>query len=72
MAQTTATGLACPSCGKDMLCLGKLPAIGPRVAVHVFKCQTCMAISSKDPEEAAAKTRWHSNEAGRQREQAIE
>jgi C4-type Zn-finger protein len=55
MAQTTATGFACPSCGKDMLYLGKLPAIGFHVAVHVFKCQTCMTIGSKDRGEAVVK-----------------
>jgi len=55
MAQTTATGFACPSRGKDMLYLGKLPAVGLRVAVQVFKCQTCATISSKDPEEAVVK-----------------
>ena len=38
-----------------MLYLGKLPAIGLRVAVHVFKCQTCMTIGSKVPEEAVVK-----------------
>jgi hypothetical protein len=51
-----------------MLYLGKLPAIGFHVAVHVFKCLT---ITSKVPEEAVV-TRWHSNEAGRQREEVIE
>jgi predicted RNA-binding Zn-ribbon protein involved in translation (DUF1610 family) len=55
MAQTTATGFACPSCGKDMLYLGKLPAIGLHVAVQVFRCQTCTTISSKEPEEAVVK-----------------
>ena len=55
MAQTTATGFACPSCGKDMLYLAKLPAIDLRVAVQVFKCQTCMTISTKEPEEAVVK-----------------
>jgi predicted RNA-binding Zn-ribbon protein involved in translation (DUF1610 family) len=55
MAQTTATGFACPSCGKDMHYLAKLPAIGFRVTVQVFKCQTCMTISSKEPEEAVVK-----------------
>ena len=38
-----------------MLYLGKLPAIGFHVAVHVFKCQTCMTIGSKVPEEAVVK-----------------
>jgi C4-type Zn-finger protein len=71
MAQTPATGFACPSCGRDMLYLGKLPAIGFHVAVYVFKCQTCMTITSKVPEEAVV-TRWHSNEPGRQREEVIE
>ena len=51
MTQTTATGFACPSCGKDMLYLAKLPAVGFRVAVQVFKCQTCITIISKEPEE---------------------
>jgi hypothetical protein len=54
-----------------MLYLGKLPAIGFHVAVYVFKCQTCMTITSKVPEEAVV-TRWHSNEPGRRREEVIE
>jgi hypothetical protein len=38
-----------------MLYLAKLPAINLRVAVQVFKCQTCMTISTKEPEDAVVK-----------------
>jgi predicted RNA-binding Zn-ribbon protein involved in translation (DUF1610 family) len=65
MAQITGVGFACPSCGEDMLYLGKLPAIGIRVAVHVFKCQTCMMISSNHPEGAMVKDTVASNELAR-------
>ena len=57
--------------GNDMLYLVKLPAIGFRVAVQVFRCPTCMTISSKAPEEAVVK-HADCNAAGRQRNEVIE
>jgi hypothetical protein len=51
--------------------LAKLPAIGFRVAVQVFRCPTCMTISSKAPEEAVVK-HVVLNAAGRQRNEVIE
>jgi hypothetical protein len=47
MDQTISAAVACSSCGKDVLYVGKLPAIGVYAAVDVFKCQTCMTVHSK-------------------------
>ncbi len=44
MVQSISAGVACRSCGKDALYVGKLPAIGVHAAVHVFKCETCLTI----------------------------
>jgi hypothetical protein len=46
MVQSISVGVTCPSCGKDALYVGKLPAIGVHAAVHVFKCETCLTIRS--------------------------
>jgi hypothetical protein len=61
MAEIVAPVVACRSCGRDMHCLGKLPAIGLHTAVHIFKCQSCMTARSIDlgaavPKEAVALT----------------
>lgn len=47
MVQTISAVVACRSCGKDVVYVGKLPAIGVHGAVHVFKCQTCMTVHSR-------------------------
>jgi hypothetical protein len=52
MVQGISAAVACRSCGKDVLYLGKLPAIGGYAAVHVFKCQTCMTVHSKPAKSA--------------------
>jgi hypothetical protein len=52
MVQTILAAIACRSCGKDVLLLGTLPAIGGYAAVHVFKCQTCMTVHSKPAKSA--------------------
>jgi hypothetical protein len=52
MAQTISAAVACRSCGKDVLYLGTLPAIGVYAAVHVFKCQNCMTVHSKPAKSA--------------------
>jgi hypothetical protein len=54
MVQTISAAVACRSCGKDALYVGKLPAIGVHAAVHVFKCQTCMTVHSKPAKSAEA------------------
>jgi hypothetical protein len=52
MVRTISAAIACRSCGKDVLYLGTLPAIGAYAAVHVFKCQTCMTVHSKPAKSA--------------------
>lgn len=52
MVQSISAGVACRSCGKDELYLGKLPAVGAYAAVHVFKCETCMTVRSTPTETA--------------------
>lgn len=52
MAQYISAGAPCNSCGKDVLYVGKLPAIGVHAAVHVFKCETCLTIRSMPVEMA--------------------
>ena len=52
MVQTMSAAAACRSCGKDVLYLGTLPAIGVYAAVHVFKCETCMTVHSKPAKSA--------------------
>jgi hypothetical protein len=46
MVQSISAGVTCHSCGKDVLYLGKLPAVGVYAAVHVFKCEACMTVHS--------------------------
>lgn len=52
MVQSISASIICPSCGKDALYVGKLPAIGVHAAVHVFKCGTCLTIRSMPAELA--------------------
>jgi len=52
MVQRILAAIECRSCGKDVIYLGTLPAIGAYAAVHVFKCQTCMTVHSKPAESA--------------------
>ena len=62
MVQTILAAIACRSCGKDVLYLGTLPAIGVYAAVHVFKCQTCMTVHSKPAKSAEPRESRHSDE----------
>jgi hypothetical protein len=41
----------CESCGRDTARLGKLPRIGLRPLIHVYKCETCNQIVSVEPEQ---------------------
>jgi len=52
MVQTMSAAVACRSCGKGVLYLGTLPAVGVYAAVHVFKCETCMTVHSKPAKSA--------------------
>jgi hypothetical protein len=62
MVQTILAAIECRSCGKDVLYLGTLPAIGAYAAVHVFKCQTCMTVHSKPANGAEPGASRHSDE----------
>jgi len=42
----------CKACGRDTARLGKLPRIGLRPLVHVYKCEACNQIVSVEPELA--------------------
>jgi len=40
----------CEICGTDTVRIGKLPRIGLRPLIHVYKCDTCNQITSVEPE----------------------
>ena len=52
MVQSILAAIECRSCGKDVLYLGTLPAIGVYAAVHVFKCPTCVTVHTKPAKSA--------------------
>ena len=39
----------CETCGRDTARLGKLPRVGLRPLVHVYKCDACHQITSVEP-----------------------
>jgi len=41
----------CEACGRDTARLGKLPRIGLRPLVHVYKCGACNQIMSIEPDQ---------------------
>jgi hypothetical protein len=41
----------CETCGRDTARLGKLPQIGLRPLVHVYKCGACNQIMSIEPDQ---------------------
>jgi DNA-directed RNA polymerase subunit RPC12/RpoP len=41
----------CEACGRDTARLGKLPRIGLRPLVHVYKCGACNQIMSVEPDQ---------------------
>jgi hypothetical protein len=41
----------CETCGRDTARLGKLPRVGLRPLVHVYKCKACNQIMSVEPEQ---------------------
>jgi hypothetical protein len=41
---------ACKKCGRDMARVGKLPSIGTRPLLHVYKCAECRQIVTVRPE----------------------
>jgi hypothetical protein len=41
---------ACKKCGRDMAKVGKLPSIGTRPLLHVYKCADCRQIITVRPE----------------------
>jgi hypothetical protein len=41
----------CEACGRDTARLGKLPRIGLRPLVHVYKCAACNQIMSVEPDQ---------------------
>jgi hypothetical protein len=41
----------CESCGRPTSRLGKLPRIGLRPLVHVYKCEPCNYIMSIEPDQ---------------------
>jgi hypothetical protein len=49
----------CESCGVGTVSIGKLPRIGLRPLVYVYKCDACNRITSVEPElqEEAARRR---------------
>jgi hypothetical protein len=40
---------ACKKCGHDMAKVGKLPPIGTRPLLHVYKCADCRKVVSVPP-----------------------
>jgi hypothetical protein len=40
----------CETCGRDTARLGKLPRVGLRPLVHVYKCDACNQVMSVEPE----------------------
>ena len=54
-------------CGVGTVRIGKLPRIGLRPLVYVYKCDACNQITSVEPErqEEAARRRPESGAAGR-------
>jgi len=44
----------CKTCGRDTARLGKLPRIGLRPLVHVYKCAACNEIVSVEPDPQEA------------------
>jgi hypothetical protein len=44
----------CDICGGDTARIGKLPRIGVRPLVHVYKCEPCNHIMSVEPDIAPA------------------
>jgi hypothetical protein len=40
----------CETCGRVTARLGKLPRIGLRPLIHVYKCKACNQIMSVEPE----------------------
>jgi DNA-directed RNA polymerase subunit RPC12/RpoP len=45
-----ATPPACKKCGRDMAKIGKLPPIGVRPLLHVYKCADCREVITIRPE----------------------
>jgi len=41
---------ACKKCGRDMAKVGKLPSIGMRPLLHVYKCADCREVVTVRPE----------------------
>jgi hypothetical protein len=41
----------CETCGRDTARLGKLPRIGLRPLVHVYKCGACNLVMSIEPDQ---------------------
>jgi hypothetical protein len=46
----------CEICGGDTAQIGKLPRIGLRPLVHVYKCDACNQITSIEPERQDSPT----------------
>jgi hypothetical protein len=45
----------CETCGRDTDRLGKLPRIGLRPLVYVYKCGACNLVMSVEPEQQQGK-----------------
>jgi hypothetical protein len=56
--QPSETGLPprCEICGVDTAQIGKLPRIGLRPLVYVYKCAACNQITSVEPERQESPT----------------